>query len=148
MAVAERLPGLTHIGLGYIAAITSSAVETLASKCRELEVIYMRGCPNVSNITLEKIAEYCSKLEDLNVAECPKVTCAGLTTLAIKCSKLNTVYADNRSEVMFESLEAKTLAKLFPHVSWELSSEVIEEDVDEDEVDDDEVDDDEEAGEE
>jgi hypothetical protein len=44
LAVAGRLPGLTHIGLYDIDAITSSAVETLVSKCRELDFIDLVNC--------------------------------------------------------------------------------------------------------
>jgi len=134
LAVAERLPGLTYISLYGIPAITSNAVETLASKCRELEFIDVGDCPHVSNITLEKIAEYCSKLMVLNVTRCPKVTCAGLTMIATKCSKLHTVFADDRPEIMAESLEAVvSLEVLFPRVCWELLK--VDEEEEEDEVD-------------
>ena len=88
MAVAVRLPGLTHIELRDIAAITSNAVETLASKCRQLEYINLGYCPNVSDVTHKKIAEHCSKLEWLNVMGCPNVTAVGVAEIRSKCSKL------------------------------------------------------------
>ena len=112
LAVAERLPGLTHIDLtsfGRIDAITSSAVETLASKCRELDYIRLSDCPNVSDAALMKIAEHCSKLRELHVYE-TAVTAAVLAKLAIKCSKLKTVWVDDDF--------IDSLSQIFPHVDW------------------------------
>jgi F-box and leucine-rich repeat protein GRR1 len=114
LAVAERLPGLTHIELYDITAITSSAVETLASKCRDLEHINLGHCSNVSDITLTKIAEHCSKLEALYVYGCDDVTVAGLTEIATKCTKLKAVFFGNRAEI-----SAASLQQMFPHVSWQ-----------------------------
>jgi hypothetical protein len=53
LAVAEGLPGLTHIHLSCIRAITSGAVEILVSKCRELEFINLSYLPNVSDVLLK-----------------------------------------------------------------------------------------------
>ena len=113
--MSERLPGLTHIGLDDIAAITSIAVETLASKCRELRFFVLRGCPNVSDVTLTKIAEHCSKLEMLFVNGCPDVTGAGLSVIGAKCSKLEIVNVDDRPYTL-----AVSLRRLFPRVTWDL----------------------------
>jgi hypothetical protein len=80
------------MGLGKVRAITSNAVGTLASKCRELEVIDLECCRYVGDDTLAKIAEYYSKFEVLRVSGCPNVTAFGLTEIATKCTKLKTVY--------------------------------------------------------
>ena len=79
LAVAEILsPGLKRIGLNYISAITSGAVETLATRCRELEYIGLLNNNNINDATIMRIAECCSKLEELNIRGCTHVTKAGL----------------------------------------------------------------------
>jgi bacterioferritin-associated ferredoxin len=85
LAVAERLPGLTHFLLR--SAITSSAVETLASRCHELRYINLSHCPNISDATLAKIAEYCPRLEELHVDGCRNVTAVGEEEVRSKCPK-------------------------------------------------------------
>jgi hypothetical protein len=85
-------------------------VETLASKCHELEHIGLSFCPNVSDVTLMKIAERCSKLVVLEVRGCNAVTVAGLTEIATKCINLKTV------KVSYSLIAP--LRQMFPHVSW------------------------------
>jgi hypothetical protein len=106
LAVAEGLPGLTHIDFSSIEAITSRAVETLASKCHELELIGLSDCPNVSDVTLAKIAEHCSKLEELHVQGCDEVT----VEIALKCSKLKLVYCSYG--------KSASMKQMFPLVNW------------------------------
>ena len=110
LALAERLPGLTHISLfGGTEAITSRAMETLVSQCRELEFIELSFCPNVSDATLMKIAEHCPKLAELHVQGCPGVTAAGLTELGSQCSNLKYVM------ITYTLLYLDQLRQLFPH---------------------------------
>jgi hypothetical protein len=96
--------------LAGIAAITSNAAETLASKCRELEFIDLAFCFNVTDATLTEIAEHCSMLEKLCVYGCNDVTAVGLTEIAAKCSKLKTVFC--------KYLLAASLKRMFSRVSW------------------------------
>jgi hypothetical protein len=116
MAVAESLPALTHFDLCGIAAITSSAVETLAIKCCWLETIGLSDCVNVSDVTLKKIAEHCSTLVDLHVSVCLRVTTTGLASIAMKCSGLKSVYIEYCPQISAE--QCSTLKELFPLVTW------------------------------
>jgi F-box/leucine-rich repeat protein 2/20 len=113
LAVAEGLPGLTH--LGSIEAITSSAVETLVAKCPRLKLIELSYCPNISDVTLMTILEQCPKLTVLYVNGCPDVTGIGVALVAKMCPKLTQVTVDDRPEILIESLQ-----QIFPHVDWAL----------------------------
>ena len=88
-------------------------METLANKCRELEVIDLGYCPNISDVTLTKIAAQCSKLRDLRVTGCHLVTVRGLTEIATKCLRLNRVWFDDRNGTSRASLQ-----QAFPNVTW------------------------------
>ena len=114
LAVAERLPGLTHINLCNIEAITSRAVDTLVSKCCELKFIQLNHCRNINDDTLSHIAKHCSKLEKLYVFRC-SITIAGLTVIGTKCSKLKYVVIDKQR---LEKMEQVFLQQVFPQIIW------------------------------
>ena len=116
LEVAERLPGLTHISLNGNQSITSNAMGTLFSKCRELEFINLAFHDNVSDATLKKIAEHCSRLGMLCVGECHDVMIAGLAMIAVKCPELKDDYLGGCPRL--EDEQFATLEELFPLVRW------------------------------
>ena len=116
LSVAAKLPGITHISLGSprnAALITSSALESLASKCRELVYINLNDCQNIINFTIAKLAEHCPKLEEVYVCNCEQVTAVGLTYLAARCCKLTMVYGD------LGQCDIDSLGQIFPKIEWE-----------------------------
>ena len=114
-AIAERLPGLTRIGLSEFLALTTTTVEKLVLACRDLEHISLGSFANsnIGNATLEKIAEHCSKLKELWVANCHDVTWEGLAAVAKTCVNLRTVRMNPKLHVY-----SLMLSVIFPHVSW------------------------------
>jgi hypothetical protein len=117
LAVADKLPGLTHIVLERIDAITSSAVEVLAKNCSELEHIDLTYCPNVSDITLAKIAEHSTKLVELWVNGCDVVTAAGVMDIATKCSQLKVAAVNLESSCVINGVPYKQhFRQTFPGV--------------------------------
>ena len=113
LAIAEKLPGLTSISLPRVVGITSSAVETLVSKCRMLEHIDLGGCPSVCDATLSAIARHCPVLYDLIVTGCPLVTVSGLKEVGSCCTKIKLIVIDRK-----HSGRALLLRQLFPSVKW------------------------------
>ena len=110
-ALAEMLPGLTHIGLDYL-NITRRSVEKLASKCKMLKFIDLEMSMNVNDMTLMNISDHCSNLRELSVRLCPDVTGVGFGYLAAKCSKLEHVRTNNLTVLT-------SLRQLAPHVRWD-----------------------------
>ena len=123
LAVAEGLPGITHLDLSSnkVTTNTNTAMKTLVSKCRELECLDL-SYSEVGDGTLHKIAEQCSKLPRVLCVHGTCITAVGLTYLALKCSKLlKTVYVSGgreEDEEDEEEVQLVSLRHLFPHIHW------------------------------
>ncbi|WOL17999.1 hypothetical protein Cni_G26792 [Canna indica] len=80
-AIAGGCPRLQSINLGYCTRITDGSLRSL-SKCSDLNILGIRGCPLVSSSGLTAIALGCRKLAELDIRKCYSMNDAGMLLLA------------------------------------------------------------------
>eukprot|EP01117_Protostelium_nocturnum_P010909 TRINITY_DN3938_c0_g2_i3.p1 TRINITY_DN3938_c0_g2~~TRINITY_DN3938_c0_g2_i3.p1 ORF type:complete len:839 (-),score=254.14 TRINITY_DN3938_c0_g2_i3:6193-8709(-) len=102
----KEFPHIERISLDNSTNITNETVDRIASLCKQLKVLSLKGCKNVSSI--KKIGENCKRLVSLNVEE----TLVDNITDLVEGDLLNLV------ELRFKGcgkLEINSLLCLFPH---------------------------------
>ncbi len=82
-------PSLEHVSLVNIYALTDGAMRAVASNCKNLRVLDIRGCWRITDKGLALVAEYCRKLEAVNVTDCRDVTEKSLTRLRLRGVRLD-----------------------------------------------------------
>lgn len=65
--------------------VTNRGVQSIAQKCRMLQVLYLRRCQNVGDEAIVQVALNCRGLKCLNVGGCIRVSDDSLAALAENC---------------------------------------------------------------
>lgn len=83
-AIANGCLVLEKINMAYCERVTDASLVSL-SKCLQLKVLEIRGCPSVSSMGLSATAEGCRQLTVLDIKRCHGIDDTGILTLA-QCS--------------------------------------------------------------
>ncbi|XP_076958353.1 F-box protein SKIP1-like [Bidens hawaiensis] len=67
------------------------AIDFVAKRCPNLEVLSIKSCPNVTDESMLKIASACPKLKELDISYCYEISHKSLLALGQKCPHLSTL---------------------------------------------------------
>ncbi|CAA0397040.1 unnamed protein product [Arabidopsis thaliana] len=77
--------GLTEIRIRHC---TERSLSYAAERCPNLEVLWIKNCPNVTDASMEKIAMNCPNLRELDISYSYGITHESLITLGRSCQNL------------------------------------------------------------
>ncbi|XP_068652082.1 F-box protein SKIP1-like [Aristolochia californica] len=64
------------------------ALSVVADRCPNVQVLSIRSCPNVTDVSLSKIAFSCSLLRELDISYCYEISYKSLELIGQKCPNL------------------------------------------------------------
>jgi len=80
----SRFSGIEVLRLGKINSLTDMVMRAVASYCRGIRHLDVKGCIRISNAGIRLVGEYCRHLKFLEVSDCREVTEHSLTRLRKK----------------------------------------------------------------
>jgi len=115
-SVATYCRDLVHLDVRGCNAVSDAAIIRVAQSCPRLLFLNL-SLTKITDSTLEKIGKHCSNLRVLRIVGCADVTCEGLVAFANTCTSVRKVCMD---QAMSRALRENKLmlSVMFPHVSW------------------------------
>ena len=77
LTIANGLPQLQSLNIGYCHNITDEGIRALATGCTQLQSLNIGGCYNITDAGIRALASGCPQLQSLNIDCCGKITAAG-----------------------------------------------------------------------
>ena len=91
MLVWDGCRELELIDLTSCRNISDKFVSVLADGCGQLQSINLSGCLNITDTGLSALGHGCRQLRSINLTDCKSITKKGLSALGRGCSKLQTI---------------------------------------------------------
>ncbi|XP_067674532.1 protein AMN1 homolog [Haliotis asinina] len=136
LAKLSKCPQLKKIDLNSIkesrTAVTTQGITALSQFCRQLQVVYVRRCINLTDDAIIALSQNCPQLRDLNIGGCPNITDRTLTALGQYShflKSLNFSRANITDDGVFNLVNgtcAKTLKEIHMDHCKHLTDEAVE----------------------
>lgn len=114
----DRMSNIRILTLNYCPLITNYGLLKIPSLYEKLEVLSLEGLALISDEGLEGVIQKCRNLVVLNVNNCPNISCDSVQAIARKNSRLHTIHTsgimitDNDLSVLASIVKGKTVTSI------------------------------------
>ena len=110
--VVARFPKLTHVNLRGCIELTDVSIKAIAKYCKDLTHLDVSMCNNLTDASITAIAQNCPSFTYLDVSGCSNLTSTSIIEIAKHCTRLTYLSVDSCMNLTDASITAIAQALL------------------------------------